>query len=292
MFLFATLAEATQYVNFQDLMGEHSEIAFSVFGLPIRWYALAYLAGIFLGYWYLLKLIAQPGAPMARRHADDMIFYAMLGIILGGRLGYVLFYNLEAYIKKPLDIFRLWDGGMSLHGGVIGVLIAIWYVTRKEKLSFFRFCDYIACVVPIGLGLGRLANFVNGELWGKVAYVPWAIIFPRGGLEPRHPSQLYEAGLEGLLMMAILAFFFWRTDARYKPGFLFGMAAIVYGLSRFAVEFVREPDVQRQWVVEMTGLSMGQWLTVPMILIGVWLVATANGRRQRVEPIAGTDSVA
>ena len=292
MFLFATLAEATQYVNFQDLMGEHSEIAFSVFGLPIRWYALAYLAGIFLGYWYLLKLIAQPGAPMARRHADDMIFYAMLGIILGGRLGYVLFYNLEAYIKKPLDIFRLWDGGMSLHGGVIGVLIAIWYVTRKEKLSFFRFCDYIACVVPIGLGLGRLANFVNGELWGKVAYVPWAIIFPRGGLEPRHPSQLYEAGLEGIVMMAVLAFFFWRTDARYKPGFLFGLAAIVYGLSRFAVEFVREPDVQRQWVVEMTGLSMGQWLTVPMILIGVWLVATAKGRRQRVEPIVGTDSVA
>ncbi|WP_428682926.1 prolipoprotein diacylglyceryl transferase [Sphingopyxis sp.] len=292
MFLFATLAEATQYVNFQDLMGEHSEIAFSVFGLPIRWYALAYLAGIFLGYWYLLKLIAQPGAPMARRHADDMIFYAMLGIILGGRLGYVLFYNLEAYIKKPLDIFRLWDGGMSLHGGVIGVLIAIWYVTRKEKLSFFRFCDYIACVVPIGLGLGRLANFVNGELWGKVAYVPWAIIFPRGGLEPRHPSQLYEAGLEGIVMMAVLAFFFWRTDARYKPGFLFGLAAIVYGLSRFAVEFVREPDVQRQWVVDMTGLSMGQWLTVPMILIGVWLVATAKGRRQRVEPIAGTDSVA
>ena len=292
MFLFATLAEATQYVNFHDLMGENSEIAFSVFGLPIRWYALAYLAGIFVGYWYLLRLIAQPGAPMARRHADDMIFYAMLGIILGGRLGYVLFYNLESYIRKPLDIFRLWDGGMSLHGGVIGVLIAIWYVTRKEKLSFLRFCDYIACVVPIGLGLGRLANFVNGELWGKVAYVPWAIIFPRGGPEPRHPSQLYEAGLEGIVMMAILAFLFWRTDARYKPGFLFGTAAIVYGVSRFAVEFFREADVQRQWVVDATGLSMGQWLTVPMILIGVWLVATAKGRRQRVEPVAGTDSVA
>ncbi|WP_374525300.1 prolipoprotein diacylglyceryl transferase [Sphingopyxis sp.] len=273
-------------------MGDHSEIAFSIFGLPIRWYALAYLAGIFLGYWYLLKLIAQPGAPMARRHADDMIFYAMLGIILGGRLGYVLFYNLESYIRKPLDIFRLWDGGMSLHGGVIGVLIAIWYVTRKEKLSFFRFCDYIACVVPIGLFLGRLANFVNGELWGRVTAVPWAIVFPRAGELPRHPSQLYEAGLEGIVMMAVLAFFFWRTDARYKPGFLFGMAAIVYGLSRFTVEYFREPDVQRQWVVDATGLSMGQWLTVPMVLIGVWLVATAKGRRQRVEPVAGTDSVA
>ncbi|MDP3781766.1 MAG: prolipoprotein diacylglyceryl transferase, partial [Sphingopyxis sp.] len=131
-------------------MGENSEIAFSIFGLPIRWYALAYLAGIFVGYWYLLKLIAQPGAPMARRHADDMIFYAMLGIIIGGRLGYVLFYNLGEYINEPLGVFRLWDGGMSLHGGVIGVLIAIWYVTRKEKLSFLRFCDYVACVIPFG----------------------------------------------------------------------------------------------------------------------------------------------
>ncbi|MGH6651893.1 MAG: prolipoprotein diacylglyceryl transferase [Sphingopyxis sp.] len=292
MFLFATLAEATQYVNFHDLMGENSEIAFSVFGWPIRWYALAYLAGIFLGYWYLLKLIDQPGAPMARRHADDMIFYAMLGIILGGRLGYVLFYNLESYIAKPVTIFKLWDGGMSLHGGVIGVLIAIWYVTRKEKLSFLRFCDYIACVIPFGLFLGRIANFVNGELWGRVTTVPWAIIFPEGGPDPRHPSQLYEAGLEGLLMMAVLSWLFWRTQARYKPGLLVGMASIIYGVSRFVVEYFREPDIQRMNVVEATGLSMGQWLTVPMILIGLWLVFTAKGRRQRVEPVAGPDAVA
>jgi phosphatidylglycerol:prolipoprotein diacylglycerol transferase len=291
MFLFATLAEATQYLNFEDMMGPNSEIAFSVFGLPIRWYALAYLAGIFVGYWYLLKLIAQPGAPMARRHADDMIFYAMLGIILGGRLGYVLFYNLGAYLADPLSIFKLWDGGMSLHGGVVGVLIAIWYVTRKDKLSFLRFCDYIACVVPFGLFFGRLANFVNGELWGRATTVPWAIVFPDSGtMDPRHPSQLYEAGLEGLLMMAILAFFFWRTAARYKPGFLFGMAAIIYGLSRFAVEFVREPDIQLgtlPW-----GLTMGQTLTVPMLVAGVWLVATSKARRQRVEPIAGPDAIA
>ena len=293
MFLFATLAEATQYLNFTQLMGENSEVAFSVFGWPIRWYALAYLAGIFLGYWYLLKLIDQPGAPMARRHADDMIFYAMLGIILGGRLGYVLFYNLESYIQKPMTVFKLWDGGMSLHGGVIGVLVAIWYVTRKEKLSFLRFCDYIACVIPFGLFLGRIANFVNGELWGRVAYVPWAIVFPgEAGLEPRHPSQLYEAGLEGLLMMAVLGWLFWRTDARYKPGLLVGMSSIIYGVSRFFVEFFREPDVQRMNVVEATGLSMGQWLTVPMIVIGLWLVFTAKGRRQRVEPIAGPDAVA
>lgn len=292
MFLFATLAEATQYLNFQELMGENSEIAFSVFGLPIRWYALAYLAGIFLGYWYLLKLIAQPGAPMARRHADDMIFYAMLGIILGGRIGYVLFYNLEAYIQDPLAVFRLWDGGMSLHGGALGVLIAIWYVTRKEKLNFLRFCDYVACVIPFGLFLGRLANFVNSELWGRVTTVPWAIIFPNGGPDPRHPSQLYEAGMEGLVMMAILGWLFWRTDARYKPGLLFGVAAIDYGVSRFVIEFVRQPDVQRQWIVDSTGLTMGQWLSAPMIVGGIWLVATANKRRQRVEPVAGPDAIA
>jgi len=293
MFLFATLAEATQYVNFHDLMGENSEIAFSIFGLPIRWYALAYLAGIFVGYWYLLKLIAQPGAPMARRHADDIIFYAMLGIIIGGRLGYVLFYNLEAYLKEPLGVFRLWDGGMSLHGGMLGVLLAIGYVTRKEGLSFLRFCDYIACVIPFGLFFGRLANFVNGELWGRATSVPWAVIFPGSGtMDPRHPSQLYEAGMEGLLMMVILTFLFWRTTARYMPGLLVGIASMDYGLSRFAIEFVREPDIQRMWVVENTGLTMGQWLSLPMIFVGIWLVATAKGRRQRIEPVAGPDSVA
>ncbi len=291
MTISALLAEATQYLNFHELMGENSEIAFSVFGLPIRWYALAYLAGIFVGYWYLLRLIAKPGAPMAHRHADDMIFYAMLGIIVGGRLGYVLFYNLGNYLEHPVNILKLWDGGMSLHGGVAGVLIAIWYVTRKEKLSFLRFCDYIACVVPFGLFFGRLANFVNGELWGRPTTVPWAIIFPGSGTDdPRHPSQLYEAGLEGVLMFAILAFLFWRTDARYKPGFLFGMAAIIYGVSRFSLEFVREPDVQLGTLA--WGLTMGQTLTVPMLIAGIWLVATAKGRRQRVEPIAGTESVA
>ena len=255
------------------------------------------MAGLLLGWLYIRRLVSQAelwpnaSAPFTSAKADDLLIYMTVGVIIGGRLGYVLFYNLGAYIDDPVGIFRLWDGGMSLHGGVVGVLVAIWYVTRKEKLNFLRFCDYIACVVPFGLFLGRLANFVNGELWGRATTVPWAIIFPGSGtMDPRHPSQLYEAGLEGLLMMAILAFFFWRTDARYKPGFLFGMAAIIYGLSRFAVEFVREPDVQLgtlSW-----GLTMGQTLTLPMLIGGVWLVATAKGRRQRVEPVAGTDSIA
>ena len=276
MFLFATLAEATQYVNFHDLMGEHSEIAFSVFGLPIRWYALAYLAGIFLGYWYLLKLIAQPGAPMARRHADDMIFYAMLGIILGGRLGYVLFYNLESYIRKPLDIFRLWDGGMSLHGGVIGVLIAIWYVTRKEKLSFLRFCDYVACVIPFGLFFGRLANFVNGELWGRATTVPWAIIFPGSGtMDPRHPSQLYEAGLEGLATFVVLFLVTRFTRVLKMPGFTAGLFVCLYAASRIFVEFFREPDEQIGYLAG-NWLTMGMILSLPMLAAGIWAMARAK----------------
>lgn len=291
MSFFALLAEVTSHVNFNELMGENPEVAISVFGFPIRWYALAYLAGIFCGYWYLLKLIAQPGAPMARRHADDMIFYAMLGIILGGRLGYVLFYNLSSYLADPLSILRLWDGGMSLHGGVVGVMLAIWYVTRKEGLSFLRFCDYIACVIPFGLFFGRVANFVNGELWGRPTDVPWGIIFPDSGtMDPRHPSQLYEAGLEGLLMMAILSFLFWRTQARYYPGLLFGAAALDYGIARFIVEFFREPDAHLG--VLSWGLTMGQTLTLPMIIIGLWAVTTAKGRRERVEPVAGPSSIA
>lgn len=291
MILTDILAQASSYTNFHDLMGTNSEIAFSIFGLPIRWYALAYLAGIFIGYWYLLRLVAQPGAPMARRHADDMIFYAMLGIIIGGRLGYVLFYNLGAYIDNPLAVFRLWDGGMSFHGGLMGVIVAILYVTRKENLNFLRFTDYIACAAPFGLLFGRLANFVNGELWGRATTVPWAIIFPGSGtMDPRHPSQLYEAGSEGLLMLLVLLYLFWRTQARYMPGLLAGTASLIYGLSRFVVEFFREPDAQLGtlgW-----GLTMGQTLTLPMILIGLWLILTAKGRRQRVEPIAGPNSIA
>jgi len=256
----------------------------------IKWYSLAYLAGILIGYWYLTVLIRQPGAPMARRHADDFVFYATLGIIVGGRLGYVLFYNPEIF-AHPLDVFKLWQGGMSLHGGTLGVIIAIWWMTRNAGLSFLRMCDYIACCVPFGLFFGRLANFVNGELWGKVTDVPWAIIFPTGGELPRHPSQLYEATLEGPLMFAIMAFFFWRTRARYEPGKLFGVAALVYGAARFFCEYFREADAQLMEFAQRTGLHMGQWLTLPMLALGLWLVVTAKGRRVRVEPIAGPQSV-
>jgi phosphatidylglycerol:prolipoprotein diacylglycerol transferase len=273
-------------------------IALDLGFFQLRWYSLAYLAGIFIGYWYLLKLIKQPGAPLARRHADDLVFYAALGIILGGRLGYVLFYNLGYYVEHPIDILKLWDGGMSFHGGVIGTSLGIIYLARKEGLSWLRIHDYVACCVPFGLFFGRLANFINQELWGAPTDVPWAIRFveatPYGLMlgSPRHPSQLYEAGLEGIVLFIILWFMFWRTQSRYEPGKLVGAFIFFYGIFRFGVEFIREPDSQLVEFAQATGLHMGQWLTVPMILGGLYLMMTAKKRRQRVEPVAGSASVA
>jgi phosphatidylglycerol:prolipoprotein diacylglycerol transferase len=273
-------------------------IALDLGFFQLRWYSLAYLAGIFIGYWYLLKLLKQPGAPMARRHADDLVFYAALGIILGGRLGYVLFYNLPFYLQNPVEILYLWDGGMSFHGGVIGTSLGIFYMAWKEKLQWLRIHDYVACCVPFGLFFGRLANFVNQELWGAPADVPWAIRFEEMTVygkalgPPRHPSQLYEAGLEGLVLFAILWFMFWRTKARYEPGKLVGAFIFFYGMFRFGIEFIREPDSQLAEFARATGLHMGQWLTVPMILGGLYLMATAKKRRERVEPVAGSASVA
>ena len=290
----AAPALASGHVHFADL-GLHPDI-FTIGFFTLRWYSIAYIAGILVGWWYLLKLLAQPGAPMARRHADDLVFYATLGIILGGRIGYVLFYAPEM-ILHPLRILRLWDGGMSFHGGVIGTSLGLILFARKHSLNWLRVHDYIACCVPFGLFFGRLANFVNGELWGKPADVPWAIVFdrtvPYGIAEPaRHPSQLYEAGLEGVLLFALLWLAFWRTKARYDPGKLVGLFILGYGIARFVVEFFREPDAQLRAFAESTGLHMGQWLCVPMILGGLYLVLTAAGRRTRVEPTWGSESVA
>jgi phosphatidylglycerol---prolipoprotein diacylglyceryl transferase len=287
--LFALLAEAHHYTHFTDL--GVGPVALDLGFFQIRWYSLSYLVMILLGYWYMLKLIARPGAPMSREHADDLILYITLGVIIGGRLGYIAFYD-HSILTHPLDIFKVWQGGMSLHGGAIGTLFALWLFTRKNKLSYLRVCDYIACCVPFGTFLVRLANFVNGELWGKVTDVPWAIIFPNADAYPRHPSQIYEAILEGLLMAAILWPLFWKTEARYRPGFLFGIAALIYGFARFSLEFVRQPDSQLEWLPDLTGLSMGQWLTIPFIVLGIYLVATSKSRRQRVEPIMGNNSVA
>ena len=289
--------DASNAIAWTDL--HLSPVALHLGFFDLRWYSLAYLVGIFAGYWYLLKLLKQPGAPMARRHADDLVFYAALGIILGGRLGYVLFYNLGYYASHPVDVLKLWDGGMSFHGGLIGTVLGILYLSWKQKLPALRIHDYVACVAPIGLFLGRLANFVNGELWGAPTNVPWAIRFPEYNElfhqtvlgPPRHPSQLYEAFLEGLVLFAILAWMFWKTQARYQPGKLVGTFGLFYGLFRFLVEFVREPDPQLAAFTHATGLHMGQWLSLPLIIGGAWLMWTAKGRRVRVEPTAGTSSV-
>jgi phosphatidylglycerol---prolipoprotein diacylglyceryl transferase len=291
------------FTKFTDL--GLSPVALHIGAFDLRWYSLAYLAGIFIGYWYLLKLLKQPGAPLARRHADDLVFYAALGIILGGRLGYVLFYNFGQYLKHPIEIVKLWDGGMSFHGGVIGTSLGIIYFARKEKLNWLRIHDYVACCAPIGLFFGRLANFVNQELWGAPTHVPWAIRFvePTGRLladgraemmlgPPRHPSQLYEAVLEGIVLFCILAGMFWKTPSRYEPGKLVGAFIFFYGIFRFGIEFIREPDSQLVRFAQVTGLHMGQWLSLPMIIGGAWLMWTAKKRRVRVESTAGTASVA
>jgi phosphatidylglycerol---prolipoprotein diacylglyceryl transferase len=283
------LTAVSDFVRLPDL--GIGPVALDLGFFQIRWYSLGYLFGILFGYWLLTKLIRKPGAPMSRAHADDMILYATLGIIIGGRLGYLFFYQ-PSLLANPVNIFKLWEGGMSLHGGTLGTIFAIWLMTKRNKLSFLRVCDYIACCIPFGLFLVRLANFANGELWGHPTDVAWAVIFPNADEQPRHPSQLYEAVLEGLAMAAILWPLFWKTDARYKPGFLFGMAALIYGVARFGIEFFREPDSQLVWLAEQSGLSMGQWLTIPMLLIGAFLVFTAAKRRVRIESIAGVQSVA
>ncbi|MGX7927300.1 prolipoprotein diacylglyceryl transferase [Tsuneonella sp. HG094] len=277
MVLLSLLAETSQAIHFEDL-GLRKGIDLGFFEL--RFYSLAYLAGIVLGYWHLTRMIKAPGSPMAQRHADDLFFYCTIGIILGGRLGYALFYSPDFYLlTHPLEFFKLWEGGMSFHGGVLGVLVAIAWVCRQGKISFLRTADYIAVNVPFGMLFGRLANFVNGELWGRPTDVPWAMIFPEDPTQlPRHPSQLYEAGLEGALLVVVMLFLFWRTKARWRPGLLVGVFTAGVALGRFIVEFYREPDAQLADFARSSGLNMGQWLTIPMILLGVFLVARALTR--------------
>jgi phosphatidylglycerol:prolipoprotein diacylglycerol transferase len=253
---------------------------FKIGWFELRFYSLAYLTGVIFAYWHVSKMIKAPGAPMAQRHADDLFFYCTLGVILGGRLGYAIFYQPDLW-DNPLDVLKVWEGGMSFHGGLIGVLIAIAFVTRSGNLSFLRVCDYIAVNVPMGMFLGRLANFNNGELWGRPSDVPWAMVFPdpRAGEVARHPSQLYQAGLEGLVLLIILLLLFWKTRARYRPGLLVGIFTIGIGLARFTNEFFREPDAQLADFAMRTGLSMGQWLTIPLILTGLIVTIYAISRK-------------
>jgi phosphatidylglycerol:prolipoprotein diacylglycerol transferase len=274
--LLSLLAEATQHVPlmWEDL-GLRPGIDLGFFTL--RYYSLAYLAGILLGYWHLSKMIKAPGAPMAQRHVDDLFFYCTLGIILGGRLGYATFYQPELW-ANPADLLKLWQGGMSFHGGLIGVLLAMIWVSWRGGLSFLRVADYVAVNVPFGMLFGRIANFINGELWGRPGDVPWAMVFPGAGPLPRHPSQLYEAGLEGALMIVVMLLLFWKTRARWRPGLLVGTFTAGIGIGRFIVEFFRQPDAQLSEFALRTGLSMGQWLSIPLIVIGLVVLARALSR--------------
>ncbi len=247
--------------------------------IVIRWYALAYIAGILLGWQLARRLIALPPVAANRQQLDDFVTWATLGIILGGRLGYVLFYRAGYYLSHPAEILAVWQGGMSFHGGALGVIVATILFCRLQKLDLLRFGDRIAAVVPIGLCFGRLANFINAELWGRVSDVPWAMVFPTGGPEPRHPSQLYQALLEGLVLFVVLQILVHRPAIRARRGFLTGVFLCGYGLARIVGEFFRQPDANLGYL--FAGATMGQVLSLPMVLIGLWLM-----RRARPDPAA------
>jgi len=245
--------------------------------LAIRWYALAYIAGILLGWVYARAMIRSERlwggkAPLTVVDFDDFVVWVTLGIILGGRAGYVLFYNLPHFIAHPLEIFQLWNGGMSFHGGFTGCVVAVILFARSRGIPFLPLGDLTCAVGPIGLFLGRLANFINGELWGRPTDISWAMIFPSGGPVPRHPSQLYEAGLEGLLLLVVLALLI-RGGALKRPGLIIGAFAVVYALARSFIEFFREPDAQLGFL--WGGATMGQLLSIPLFLAGVGLILYA-----------------
>lgn len=245
-------------------------IALNLGPLTIRWYSLAYIAGILLGWWYLAaEHKKKPIANLSKTALDDTIMWAVVGIIAGGRLGYVLFYKPDYYLSHPLEIFYLWQGGMSFHGGLLGMIAAFWLFCKKYRVRFLALIDIIACAAPIGLFFGRLANFINGELFGRITENPIGMVFPNGGFLPRHPSQLYEAALEGAVLFAVLTFCLKRTRARDKEGLLGGIFLIGYALARITVEYFREPDAQLGFI--MAGATMGQLLCLPMIAVGLYL---------------------
>ncbi len=273
------------------LLPDIDPVALHIGPLVIRWYALAYIGGLLIGWFYARRLAAEArlwGALRAPNPAeiDDLLVYAALGVVVGGRLGFVLFYRPEFYFSNPLEILQTWKGGMSFHGGLFGAAAAVFLYARKRGLEPFALADVAAVVAPIGLLLGRVANFVKGELWGRPADVPWAIIFPDAGPEPRHPSQLYEAGFEGLVLLVLLAVLV-RRFGFSRPGLLAGIFGMGYASARFFVEFFREPD---RYLGFLAGgwLTMGMALSVPMFLAGLWLVRRALRRASRLAaPEAG-----
>lgn len=255
-------------------------VAFSIGPFAIRWYALAYIAGLLGGWWVARMLIARShlwaqGAPLKPGALDDLLVAMTAGVILGGRIGYVLFYNLGYYAENPLQSLYIWQGGMSFHGGLIGAAVAVLVFCRWKKIPLLPVFDLVSLVAPIGLFFGRLANFVNGELWGRVTDVPWAVVFPHAGAEPRHPSQLYQAGLEGICLGLLLALVAWGGGLK-KPGLVAGIFGVGYGLARITGELFREPDAQISYL--WGGVTMGMVLSIPVLLAGLGLIIRAVKR--------------
>jgi len=240
----------------------------------VRWYALAYIFGLLGAIWYMKSMTRRSPEIVRAIDVDDFLVWATLGVILGGRLGYVLFYKFGYFIDHPVAIFQVWQGGMSFHGGFLGVIVATWLFSRQRNIPVWGFADMIACAAPIGLFLGRIANFVNGELIGRASDVPWAMVFPHGGPQPRHPSQLYEVLLEGLVLFLVLYFLRRSETLRRRTGLLTGVFFIGYGLARSVAELFRQPDYHIGFLAG--GTTMGQWLSAPLILFGIWLIVRAK----------------
>lgn len=288
-------------IPFPDISPNLFEIELFGTTFALRWYALAYIAGLMFGWWIVLRAVRSPRLwsgqpPMTSEQVERLLTWIIVGVILGGRLGYVLFYDLPTYLADPLQIVRVWEGGMAFHGGFLGVVVAALWFGRRERIPLLSMGDLLAMATPVGLMLGRLANFVNAELWGRPTTLPWGVIFPGAAAQDcpgvvdlcaRHPSQLYQAGLEGLLLAVLLLWLVFRAGALKRPGLVMGVFLIGYGLARFVVEFFRQPDAQfvREgnpigWAVKLGdyGLTMGQLLSLPMIALGLWFVLRAKAQ--------------
>lgn len=269
-------------LSFPDL----DPVAVQIGPIAIRWYALAYIAGLLLGWRYALHLARTPRywpgvPPITKTQLDDLLLWAAIGVVVGGRLGYVLLYKPGYYFAHPLEIPAIWSGGMSFHGGAIGVLVALVLFARARAIPVASLADVAAASAPIGLFFGRIANFINSELWGRPSDVPWAVVFPNGGPLPRHPSQLYEAALEGLVLFLVLHILISRFDALKKPGVVFGAFIAGYGVARTVAEFFREPDAHIGYIAGF--LTMGMILSLPMVVVGLaiaWWAARRAGKAQ------------
>ena len=260
------VAQALKGQRQKDMDASFDPVAFTIGSLTVRWYGLMYVAGFLLG--WLIGRIRAPRYGWKARDVDDLVTICMLGLVLGARIGYILFYDLPLYLDEPSEIFRFWNGGMSFHGGALGLAAAFFYFAKTRKKGFLDIADFITPLVPPGLFFGRMGNFINGELWGKVTTLPWGMIFPSGGPYPRHPSQLYEGFLEGIVLFIVLLLF---TRRQRRTGQTAGLFCLFYGLCRFAVEFVRLPDAQLGYLA-FGWLTMGQILSLPMLALGLWLL--------------------